>query len=426
MEFKNIKEISDTIQEVSLSNHDLALNQLNRIIDSLPPEVSNLIISGFDFNRIPKEYMLTSILFAFSNAIGLSYELDALGHRNYANLYFAVVGNRGDMKSLPMKIATRLLSQFDSDSYNEGSTSEFENIKKKKLLIQNATIQAAQSSHYYNKYSIGIFMDEIMFLIEKMANKSSSDGMAWKTFLLEGYNNSIVDILRKTTESYRIDKSYPTVLGSIQDHFIPSLFANGNLESGLIDRMFFSVKLTSNNVLKKDPIPPRIIENYEKSLKKIYSIRKYIEEDEEQESIILNLDKTSENLLLIYLQNIINKQINSEDLLKGYMSKLQISIFKLIIIVHAISCTNNETKIDSKTVELAIEINEFYFTNFKIINSKNQSKDTKPLDIDKVIESAINNGAAQKDVVAITGISKPTISRKWNSILNNMKLETKV
>ena len=71
-----------------------------------------------------------------------------------------------------------------------------------------------------------------------------------------------------------------------------------------------------------------------------------------------------------------------------------------------------------------MEINEFYFTNFKIINTQNQQINSKPLDIDKVIESAIINGATQKDVVTITGLSKATISRKWNTVLSNMKLET--
>ena len=425
MEIKTIKDIEQSIESIATNDKEKAVIELHEIIELLPNEISDLINSGFKNNRIPKEYMLTSILFAFSNAIGLAFELSALGHKNYGNLFFAIVGSRGDMKSFPMKIATNALSKIDSENYKVESNSEFDNIKKKKILIQNATIQAAQTSHYYNLYSIGIFLDEIMFLIEKMGNKNNSDGMAWKTFLLEGYNNSVIDILRKTTESFRIDKSYPTLLGSIQEQFVPTLFGNGNLESGLIDRILFTTKLTENNTLSKDAIPTEIIFSYEELLKKVFYLRKSIEEDEEVENITLRLNDKAEELLFEYIQNLIHQQEKEDYIIKAYLSKLQISIHKLIIIVHAIRSNNIGKLIDYDTVSLAIKINQFYFLNFKIINSEKENSKNTEINIEEVIKKAIENNATQSDVIKVFGIPKSTLSRKWNNILNNMELETK-
>ena len=424
MEIKTIKDIEQSIENIFTSDKEKAVIELHEIIELLPNEIRNLINSGFKNNRIPKEYMLTSILFAFSNAVGLAFELSAIGHKNYGNLFFAIVGSRGDMKSLPMKIATNALSKIDSENYKVESSSEYDNIKKKKILIQNATIQAAQTSHYHNLYSIGIFLDEIMFLIEKMGNKNNSDGMAWKTFLLEGYNNSVIDILRKTTESFRIDKSYPTLLGSIQEQFVPTLFGNGNLESGLIDRILFTTKLTENNTLSKDSIPSEIIYNYEKLLSKIFYLRNSIEEDEEVENLSLKLNNEAEDLLFEYIQNLIYQQEKEEYIIKAYLSKLQISIHKLIILVHAIRSNNIEKLIDYDTVSLAIKINQFYFLNFKIINSEKEKSKNTEINIEEVIKKAIENNATQSDVIKIFAIPKSTLSRKWNSILNNMELET--
>lgn len=425
MEIKTIKDIEQSIENIFTSDKEKAVLELHEIIELLPNEIRNLINSGFKNNRIPKEYMLTSILFAFSNAVGLAFELSALGHKNYGNLFFAIVGSRGDMKSLPMKIATNALSKIDSENYKVESSSEYDNIKKKKILIQNATIQAAQTSHYHNLYSIGIFLDEIMFLIEKMGNKNNSDGMAWKTFLLEGYNNSVIDILRKTTESFRIDKSYPTLLGSIQEQFVPTLFGNGNLESGLIDRILFTTKLTENNTLSKDSIPSEIIYNYEKLLSKIFYLRNSIEEDEEVENLSLKLNNEAEDLLFEYIQNLIHQQEKEEYIIKAYLSKLQISIHKIIILVHAIRSNNIEKLINYDTVRLAIKINQFYFLNFKIINSEKENSKNTEINIEEVIKKAIVNNATQSDVIKVFGIPKSTLSRKWNSILNNMELETK-
>jgi len=425
MEFKKIEDIENSIDKMALNDKEKAINLLHEIIDLVPSEIRNLINFGFQANRIPKEYMLTSVLFAFSNAVGLAFGLSALGHTNFGNLFFAIVGSRGDMKSLPMKIATNALSKIDSATYKEGNGSELENIKKKKILIQNATIQAAQSSHYHNLYSIGIFLDEIMFLIEKMGNKNNSDGMAWKTFLLEGYNNSVIDILRKTTDSYRIDKSYPTLLGSIQEQFIPTLFGNGNLESGLIDRILFTTKLTENNTLSKECIPKEVIAKYENLLTNIFSLRKSIEEDEEIESVTLKLNSESEELLFQYIQNLINQQKKEDYIISAYFSKLQISIHKLIILIHAINSNNIETSINYSTVSLAIKINEFYLLNFKIINLEKDTSKRQQINLDEIIHIAIKNKATQTEVIKVFGIPKSTLSRKWNEILNNMELETK-
>jgi hypothetical protein len=325
-----------------------------------------------------------------------------------------------------MKIATNALNKIDSDNYKEVNGYDIENIKIKKLLIQNATIQAAHTSHYYNPYSIGIFLDEIMYLVEKMGNKNNSDGMAWKTFLLEGYNNSLIDILRKTTASFRIDRSYPTLMGSIQEQFVPTLFGNGNLESGLIDRILFSIKLTENTSLSKESISNEVIASYEDLLTSIYNERKSIEENEKIESVTLKLDDEAEELLFQYVQNLINQQKNEECNIKAYIAKLQISIHKLIILVHAINCNNITSPIKVDTVKLAIKINKFYFLNFKILNSQKENSKKQPVNLDEIIRIAIKNNATQTDVIKVFNIPKSSLSRKWNEIINNIELETKV
>jgi hypothetical protein len=53
-----------------------------------------------------------------------------------------------------------------------------------------------------------------------MANKNSNEGSLAHFFT--GNTNKHIDISRKTTDSYRIEKSYPTLMGP----FKPSLFLN--------------------------------------------------------------------------------------------------------------------------------------------------------------------------------------------------------
>jgi hypothetical protein len=136
--------------------------------------------------------------------------------------------------------------------------------------------------------------------------------------------------------------------------------------------------------------------------------------------ISLKLDNKAENRIFEYSQDLINQQAKLTDYTREYMAKMLINIHKLALLVHLIqnalsSDFNKPISID--TLEIAILINEFYFTNFKIILEENISKTEKEATIDEIIKVAIKNNATQKDVALITGKDKSTVSRHWNKIV---------
>ena len=430
MEINSIKEIDTIIGNAFKTNKEIAVNQLEQIISKMPIEIKTLINDAFTLKRIPKEYLLSSILFAFSNAGGLAFSIKAMGYINYANLYFSIIGSRGDIKSPAMDLATFPLVKYDNEKYKEFKKNnieleETEKSDRKQLFLQDATIESAIYTHYKNKYSIGIFIDELYFIIEKMASKSSTEGTAWRTFFLQGNTNKHIDISRKTTESFRIEKSYPTLLGSIQSQFVPKLFADGNLESGLIDRILFTNKLTMNNQLSINDISNEVSENYSKSLINLLNYRTEIENTFEMDDLQIELDSNANKRLFDYSQELINRQNKANDLSKEYISKMMINIHKITLLTHLILNSKSQTyqsKINVQTIEIAILILEFYFINFKIVLDENISQKEKLPTTEDIIRLAIKNNASQKDVVAITGMNKSSISRKWNNVL--MQLAT--
>lgn len=431
MELNNINDIKRNIDKATLSNTELAKNQLEQIIAILPNEIKNLITEAYIHQRIPKEYLLSSIFFAYSNAAGLAFSIKALGYINYSNLYFAIVGSRGDIKSPAMDLATAPLNNYDNENYTEYKKNKIENqsttFTRKQLLLQDATIESAMFVHYNNKYSIGIFVDELYYLVQKMANKNSNEGAAWRSFFLQGNTNKHIDISRKFVDSYRIEKSYPTLMGSIQSQFIPKLFADGNLESGLIDRISFTAKLTNNNILSLYKIPELTLEKYSDSVLNLLRCRRDIETSPEMDCLTIRLSPEAQNKIVEYSQELIIKQNNLSDYTREYMAKMLINIHKWTLLLHLVenSTNNNFNKlISSETLDNAILINEFYFTNFKIILEQNTASLDKEATTDDIIKVAIKNGASQKDVVVITGKDKGTISRHWNKIINSMQPAT--
>ncbi|MDO1513278.1 DUF3987 domain-containing protein [Maribacter confluentis] len=416
---------------------ETALKQLHRVIDKLPKEHTEFIEQAFIYKRIPKEYLLSSMLFAFSNAAGLAFNLKSGGYTNYGNLYLALIGSRGDSKSPAMSLATEALNSSDHKAYeafenqkkeNQSPlTTEEDNVDRKQLLVQNSTIEAAMFAHFKNPYSLGVFVDELVSLIDKISNKSNSEGSQWNTFLLQGFTNQHIDISRKTTDSYRMKESFPTILGSIQTQLLPKLFAHGNLESGFIDRILFTLRLTTNNKLSKSKLSSETLANYRNSLENLLHYRKAIEDDKTSLSLILN--DGAEEMLHEYVQNLIIKQQNLPYVLKEYNSKMQINIYKLVVVLHLMvhsSESGFQNPITIETIDLAICANEFYFSNFKMITSSSVNAIDEKTFRNELFKQAINNGASQKDIIAITGLSKGQVSKIWNKYLTDMekKLET--
>ncbi|WP_372744423.1 DUF3987 domain-containing protein [Lutibacter sp.] len=434
MNLKKPEDIKEAIDQIDKSKKDRSISMLKDIINQLPQEFSDLINETFIHKRVPKEYSLTSILYALSTSIGLTFYIEALGYINYANLYFAIIGSRGDTKSEAMKIAAEPLKELDDMDYDiykedlKNCNEDTEAPERKQLLIQNATIEAVHKTHYENPNSVGIFNDEIFSLIEKMGNPSSRDGVAWRTFLLEGFTNGYVDISRKTTKSFRLSKTYPTLLGGLQHQFIPKLFAHGNLESGFIDRLLFTPKLTRNNKLSKSQISNEIKDAYNKSIFNIIAYKRQSEQPEETiKQFQIKLSIQAEDLLFEYSQELIKKQQNAEPIIKEYMSKMQISIHKFCLLVHMMKNSSNSNFISTlelQTVELAIKLNEFYFNNFKIILEENLSQSDKEPTLGQIIQLAKKNNASQKAVAEVTGLHKGTISKNWPKSVNNQQLET--
>ena len=435
MDIHSPKDIKEKLDGLTLSNREKSIEMLNKILKSLPVEYAKLIDEAFIYKRIPKEYLLSSILFTISTATGLTFYIKSLGYRNYANLYFTIIGSRGDTKSEGLKLATVPLKEIDDQDYEEYSlkiknyNSETDNEPiRKQILIQNASIEAVHLIHSENPNSVGVYIDEIYSLIEKMGNSSSRDGIEWRSFLLEGYTNGYVDVSRKTTKSFRIKETYPTLLGGLQNEFVSKLFANGNLESGFVDRQLFTPKLTSNKKLNRGQMSLNVIEGYNKSVSNILDYKRQSEKSEEElKQFKIELSEEANEKLFVYTQELINKQEIAKPMIKEYMSKMQISIHKFSLLIHMMKISSNMdyTKLlDSDTVDLAILFNEFYFNNFQIILEENLQVTHKLPTIKEIVDLAKKNGASQKAVSEITGAHKSTVSKCWNKEKINQQLET--
>lgn len=435
MELNSVEEIEQIIDNKSMNEKEILEQKMNDILNCMPKAISGLIEEGFIKKRIPKEYLLTSILFAYSSAIGLSVNIKALGYSNYGNLYLALVGRRGTVKSPAMDLATHALNEYDNYHYNNyqnekrnavnNDNIDLSSIKRKRILFQNATIESVLKGHHDNPYSVGLFRDEGYSFLDNMRNNSGSrDGIAWREFLLQGNTNKHADITRATTESFRTNKTCPTFLVSIQDEFMKHIMSDGILESGMVDRLLFCSNFTTNSELSGEYIDESIKAQYNNSLNRILALRDENPQNQSDniEPFVIKCIPDAEQELHSYVQGLINKQKDASDLDCGYLAKMQINIHKIILLIHVMDNLSSSNKIESEievgTVKTAIKVCDFYYQNFQFLTNfevKGFSKEEE----NKIIKIGIENKISMESIAQMIGVNKSTISRRYNKILKS-------
>ena len=416
----NLKNIEKEIDKRTMSKKELAIEKLKSILSSSPSVITNLVTESYYQMRIPKEYLFSSTLNAVGNSIGLKVGINALGFTNYPNINSVIVGSRGDAKSIAMNIAFSPLKKYDSKAYNnykeevEGLT-ELERavVHRRRLLIKRGSFEGALDTHVHNPDSNGILLGEITGFIQNMNNPNSRDGEKWLTYLLDGFTNEYDDNVLKTSESHRLDKTFPMIIGSVQNQLVSVVFSKNNLFSGLIDRFQFTNQLESYDKVTKGNVSKEVRDIYKHFIDRILALR------EQEGTFYLNLNTEAESLLIKYLQSLVDESKIIASPMKEYIAKLEIYIHKLIIIVHVINSLSKgrslpkEVSVDD--VKLAIEINDFYKLNFEILLDfiDFESSDTS---IKDVVKYAKTNGLKQKDVVEFTGKDKSNINREWKKV----------
>lgn len=414
---ENIENQLSKQTELCNENFD---KRLNKIINQIPDIYKNLIDQGFKCKRVPREYLFSSILFAISTAIGKTFFTYELNYKNYANCYFVIVGSRGDAKTEALKLATKPIIDRDTESYEtfsklrEDDTKE-NDVPRKQVLIQNATIEKAQFIHYQNLGGVGLFYDEIRAIVQKMNNPNSRDGHDWLILLLEAFTNGIIDVSRKTSDTFRISKGYLTMLGGVQHQFIPDLFSNALVGSGLTDRLLFTNLIRSNTTVIRERMDQAVLDDYSKAIENLleYKMQSEHPEEEEREHRIFYTQE-AQDLLFEFTQELENEKEKAKSPLKEYYSKQIIYLHKLSIICFLMKHAENSTfksKIDRGTVLLAKEILDFYFLNFKkLVNNKISFE----VNNEDIIRLAKKNEASQKSVAEVTRLSKGQVSKIWN------------
>lgn len=406
------KEIKEVIDSKLKSRKQIAIDLRDDIINDLPNWCSTFINESFVHKRAPKEYLLTSIYFAVTIAIGKTTYTHIGGYKNFTNNYFLILGSRGVTKSPAIDSACKPIKDLDKkmhDDYLHAMKRKGDDEKpiRKRYFINDATPEALTKEHFNNKKRIGCYYDEMHDILSQIGDPKSPRGQKHKDTFISGWNNDVLDVSRITSDSYRIDESFISVIGGLQVELLHKLFKGGLLESGLIDR-FLPVNLLEPNWKFSDNEFNHLIdENYLNQLNKIIDFSSQHKEDQIQ----IKYEKPAYQRLKEYKQKMLDEQRKESGELKHYLAKLQIHFERLTLLFHILKNTENssfKSKIQLPTVELAIKAIEFYKLNFLMMLEKLDQPTISKIDI---LRHGLKCGATDKEIAKVVGHQPPWVSK---------------
>lgn len=337
-----------------------------------PYEIMRLIEEAEQTLNYPIEYLGSSIISASSVAIGSTFQLKLKeGFVSKVNLYMALVGNAGDVKSHPLSFAYNPIEKKEKESY-EIYQKELEEYKKladdekrfstkpihKKQILKDFTPESLLKIHSHNSRGVAILSDELFSWIKNFGRYSSSgEQEAYLSF----WNGASVSVDRKSDDPIRLDETFVNIIGTIQTKILPELSKENRGNNGFIERMLFALNKNPKPLLwNTNELDKELFHIYDKLIYRLYTL--------ELNNLQPNIIKFNKNALelLIKWQNNKRKEYLGDELKTGIQAKYEVYTIRFSLIIQLIHwALNNKTdqEVELFAVENAIKLSEYYFKN---------------------------------------------------------------
>jgi len=347
-------------------------------ISSFPDGLQKIINKISISQGINSEILCSAMLFAYGFAIGNHCTVSIFPSTSKLKpiLYLLLITNSGSNKSAPLKIAMDFFYKKDkeaNDQYNLKKKLYETSVKSKEknqnelnetppirpqMIYKEATMEAICEGLASSPRGICQIRDEmIAFFRDLNKYRAGSDLENY----LELWSQDPLIMNRVTKEAKANYNPFISLAGTTQPRrlsdVISDILTNG---SGLFDRFLFTWIKTSEKAIYQHIDIQEYIEEYEKSLGKIFDYS----EKNSAENINITFSPEALPILLEWL-NVYNKSKvdNGDPTTASMYSKLDIQLQRISLILHFISwsCDNTEiNQISKDTLLKAIAITEYY------------------------------------------------------------------
>jgi len=299
-------------------------------IEVFPENMQRLILNYKQALNYNPDFIATSMMSAISMIVGNKIKLRVKSGWDAPLIFwFAIVGDRGTMKSHPLASALRPIKTIDQRSYNEWihKLNEYTNVPEKdrkqeprpeyrQIILQDSTLEALHRVHRHNPRGVGLYKDELVGFINDMNKyRGGSDEQFW----LESFNNKSLVVNRATKDPMMIENCCINVIGTIQPDVLINI-ASKHTDNGLLDRFLYTKTETAIHVMSLDDVDQFLVDGYDDVIKQFDVIFEYYKETD---TILLELTHEQLSIYKEYDQAIVDMQLGDEEspAMKSYLSK---------------------------------------------------------------------------------------------------------
>ncbi len=401
-----------------------------------PAEIQILLEKAEENLSYPIEYLGSSILSACSVAIGNTYQLKLKeGFVSKVNLYMALVGNAGVVKSHPLSFAYAPIEKREKESYDRYKTAideykklsddEKKGLQKptyKKQILKDFTPESLLKIHSNNSRGVAILSDELFGWIKNFGRYSSSgEQEAYLSF----WNGASVSVDRKSDDPIRLDETYVNIIGTIQTKILSELSKDNRGNNGFIERMLFALNENPKPTLwNKNEFDKELVYLYEKLIHRLYSL-----ELDNLHSNIIEFNFEALNTLIEW-QNNKRKQYLDDEISTSIQAKYEVYTIRFSLIIQLIHwALNNKTnqEVELFSVKSAIKLSEYFFQNAIKVHHKinNTSPFDKLTSQEQQLYNNLDNSFTTKQILIEASLLNID-SRKVYRFLGNSQLFNKI
>lgn len=335
--------------------------------------------------NFPVPYVLASMLYATSVAIGSTVKLDfpTFDKGMYANIYIALVGDRGTNKSAPLLEILSPLLELDAQyikQYNdeiekleEKGNVNFKRPKVRRIIVSDITTETLCQKLEDNPRGLGLWVDELKAWIGGFDKYRKVSGGVDESFFISMYNRAPIVVERKTSSKIIcVSNPYLSIIGSIQPCVLNRAITQERLDNGFLDRILLaiyeedSIFLWGKNHVNKSCG----LEIWRGILIQLYNLSLKIEKDNPDAVQTMKCDNDAEEYITGWRDG---KQLelsqNETSDIKALFSKSQVYCLKIMILLNLLRYASGEIEnpmfIDHNTAIRSAAITDWFFNNSK-------------------------------------------------------------
>ena len=213
----------------------------------LPAKIQDIVADWVACFQLPEDFYLAGVLAAASAAIGNSYRIRIKeGHSEPAILWPVLVGPSSAGKTPAINTCLAPLKEIEiaywreyvlKQAENAASEDKGEKVIRRKIIVNNSTMEALATVLAGNDKGLLLYMDEILGWVESMNQyRGGGDEQAWLSF----FSGELLNHVRLSRDEVFVERPFVSVIGGIQPGVLQSLAAGSRKKNGFLFRLLFA------------------------------------------------------------------------------------------------------------------------------------------------------------------------------------------